>query len=140
MKYFITIFCSVILSSSLFAQATASANEMISAVNIETINLDLASDNIEIKETKGSRIIIESHIKLTTVNNGAMLNFLVNSGRYALENKVDATTQTLSITRKKNMNVLLVKGEECEEIISYIVLVPASVKVVNTKSSTASIK
>ncbi|WMX14523.1 MULTISPECIES: hypothetical protein [unclassified Aureispira] len=140
MKFFATILFSVIISSSLFAQATASANEMISAANIATINLDLDTDNIEIKETKGSRIIIESHIKLATVNNSAMLDFLVNSGRYALESTTDATTQTLNITRKKNMNVLLVKGEECKEIISYIVLVPASVKVVNTKSPTASIK
>jgi hypothetical protein len=140
MRYFIAVFFFLILSSNLFAQATASANELISAANIETINLDLDSDNIEIKETKGSRIIIESHIKLTTVNNSAMLDFLVSSGRYALVNKADATTQTLNITRKKAMNVLLVKGEECEEVITYIVLIPASVKVVNTKSPTASIK
>ena len=140
MKYFIAIFIAVIFSSSLSAQATASTNELIAAANIEVINLDLDSDNIEIRETKGSRIIIESHIKLTTVSNSAMLNFLVNSGRYALENKADATTQTLSITRNKTMNVLLVKGKECEEVISYIILVPASVKIVNTKSPTASIK
>lgn len=140
MKYFIAVFIAVILSNSVSAQATASTNELITATNIEVINLDLNSDNIEIKETKGSRIIIESHIELTTVNNSAMLNFLVNSGRYALKNKADATTQTLTITRNKTMNVLLVKGKECEEIISYTILIPDSVKVVNTKSPTASIK
>lgn len=140
MKYFIAILFSILLSNNTFAQATASTNELISAANIESVNLDLGSKNIEIKETKGSRIIVESHIKLATVNNSAMLDFLVNSGRYALESKVDATTQTLNITRNKAMNVLIVKGEECEEIISYIVLVPASVKIVNTKSPTASIK
>jgi hypothetical protein len=140
MKYFIAILLPILFSSSLFAQATASVNEIISVANIETINLDLDSDDIEIKETKGSRIIIESHIKLTTVSNNAMLDFLVNSGRYALENKTDATTQTLNITRKKEKNVLLVKGKECEEIIRYNILVPASVKIVNTKSPTASIK
>jgi hypothetical protein len=140
MKYFIAIFIAVIFSSSLSAQATASTNELIAAAGIEVLNLDLDSDNIEIRETKGSRIIIESHIKLTTVSNSAMLNFLVNSGRYALENKADGTTQTLSITRNKTMNVLLVKGKECEEVISYTILVPASVKIVNTKSPTASIK
>lgn len=140
MRYFITVFIAVIFSTSLFAQATASTNELITATNIEVINLDLDSDNIEIKETKGSRIIIESHIKLATVNNSAMLNFLVSSGRYALESRTDATTQTLSITRKKAMNVLLVKGKECEEIISYTILIPDSIKTVNTKSPAASIK
>lgn len=140
MKYFILIFFSLIVSSTAFSQATASANEMISAVNIETINLDLDSDNIEIKETKGTRIIIESHIKLESIDNATMLNFLINSGRYALESRTDATTQTLDISRKKVMNVLLVKGQECKETITYTILVPASVKVVNTKSPTASIK
>jgi len=140
MQYFIVIFFTVLFSSSLSAQATASTNELVSAVNIEVLNLDLDSDNIEIRETKGSRIIIESQIQLSTVSNSALLNFLINSGRYALENKVDATTQTLSVFRKKTRNVLLVKGEECEEFINYIILVPASVKVVHTKSLTASIK
>jgi hypothetical protein len=140
MKYFIAFFIPFLLSTSLFAQATASVNEVISAASIETVHLDLDSDDIEIKETKGSRIIIESSVKLTTVSNTAMLDFLINSGRYALESTTDATTQTLSITRKKDINVLLVKGKECEEVISYRILVPASVKIVNTKSQTASIK
>lgn len=140
MKYFIAILFSIILSSSLSAQAMASTNELISATDIEILNLNLDSDNIEIKETKGSRIIIESYIKLTTVSSNALLSFLVNSGRYSLENNRDATTQTLNITCKKTKNVLLVKGKECEEIISYKILVPASVKVVNTKSPIASIK
>ncbi|MFT5645606.1 MAG: hypothetical protein ACI976_000279 [Aureispira sp.] len=140
MKYFIAILFSIILSSSLFAQAMASTNELILATNIEILNLDLDSDNIEIKETKGSRIIIESYIKLTTVSSNALLSFLVNSGRYSLENKRDVTTQTLNIGCKKTRNVLLVKGKECEEVIFYKILVPASVKVVNTKSPIASIK
>lgn len=140
MQYFIVIFFTVLFSSSLSAQATASTNELVSATNIEVLNLNLDSDNVEIRETKGSRIIIESQIKLSTVSNTALLNFLINSGRYSLENKADLTTQTLSISRKKTMNVLLVKGKECEEIINYIILVPASVKMVHTKSPTASIK
>jgi hypothetical protein len=140
MRYFITVFIAVIFSTSLSAQATATTNELITATNIEVLNLDLDSDNIEIKETKGSRVIIESHIELTTVSNSAMLKFLVSSGRYALENRADATTQTLSITRKKTMNVLLVKGKECEEVISYTILIPNSIKVVNTKSPAESIK
>lgn len=140
MKYFIAILFSIIFSSSLSAQAMASTNELISATNIEILNLNLDSDNIEIKETKGSRIIIESHIKLTTVSSSALLSFLINSGRYTLENNRNVATQTLSITCKKTRNVLLVKGEECEEVIFYKILVPASVKIVNTKSPIASIK
>lgn len=140
MKYFIAILFSIIFSSSLSAQAMASTNELISATNIEILNLNLDSDNIEIKETKGSRIIIESHIKLTTVSSSALLSFLINSGRYTLENNRNVATQTLSIACKKTRNVLLVKGDECEEVIFYKILVPASVRIVNTKSPIASIK
>ncbi|WP_264790290.1 hypothetical protein [Aureispira anguillae] len=140
MKFFIIVFFAFVFSSNLSAQATASANETITVSNISTINLDLDSDNIEIKETKGSRVIIESHITLETINNTTLLEFLVNSGRYALKNEADASTQTLTITRKKVSNVLLIKGEECKETVRYVVLVPASVKFVNTSSSTASIK
>lgn len=140
MKIFTTILFAFILSGSLFAQATSSTNEMITVANITTINLDLESENIEIKETKGSRVIIESHIKLETINNTTLLEFLVTSGRYSLANSVDATTQTLTITRKKVNNVLVVKGEECKENIRYVVLVPSSVKMVNTSSATASVE
>lgn len=139
MKFFTTILFALIISGNMLAQATSSTNEMISVTNISIINLDLESDNIEIKETKGSRVIIESHIKLETINNTTLLEFLVSSGRYNLNNSVDATTQTLTITRKKNNNVLLVKGEECKESIHYIVLVPSTVKVVNT-TATASVE
>lgn len=122
------------------AQATASTNETIVISDVSTINLDLGSDDIEIRETKGSRVIIESHIRLETINNTTLLEFLVKSGRYALESKMDATTQALTITRKKNSNVLLIKGEECKEIMRYIILVPSSVKVVNTNSATANVE
>ena len=138
MKFLMTLVCFLFVSCSLFAQVTRSANETITINNIATINLDLESENIEIRETKGSRVIVESHITLESIKNATLLEFMINSGRYALENKVDASTQTMSITRKKNTNVLLVKGEECKEHVRYVILVPDSVKFVNTSGATAS--
>jgi len=138
MKSFITLLFTCFISASLFAQVTRSANEVVSASDVTTMNLNLDSDNIEIKETKGTRIIIESHITLETISNATLLEFLINSGRYSIENTFNATTHTLDIKRKKNTNVLLVKGEECKESIRYVILVPSSVKFVNTSSATAS--
>jgi len=132
MKIFVTLLFTLFLSCGLFAQATGSSNEVITVSNITTVNLDLESDNIEIKETKGSRVIIESHITLESINNMTLLDFLINSGRYDLENRVDAVTHSLTITRKKTKNVLLVKGEDCKESIRYVILIPETVKFVNT--------
>lgn len=138
MKFFATFFFTCIISTSIFAQVTRSSSEVVSANDVSTMNLNLNSDNIEIKETKGTRIIIESHITLESISNATLLEFLINSGRYSIANKFNATTHTLDIARKKNTNVLLVKGEECKESIRYVILVPSSVKFVNTSSATAS--
>lgn len=135
---FIIFLLPLFISCNIFAQATGSTNDVITVPDITTIDLNLDSDDITVKETKGSRIIIESHITLESINNTTLLEFLIKSGRYDLENRVDAMSQSLTITRKKNRNVLLVKGQDCKESIRYIILVPSSVKHVNTNTSTAS--
>ena len=138
MKNLITFFLAIFVTSNLLAQATRSTHNAITATNITTLNLELDTEDIVVKETKGTRIIIESHITLETISNVTLLEFLIKSGRYDIENKVNAITQTLSISRKKANNVLLVKGEDCKESVRYVILIPSSVKFVNTNSSTAS--
>lgn len=121
----------LLLSSSIcFAQATASTNQMISVGDIASLQLDLKAETIEIKKTKGSRVIIESHITLSNMTNGALLEYLVKAGRYQLITSMDASDKSLTIKRKINSNVILVKGKECTEKIRYVVLVPESIKTV----------
>lgn len=127
-------------TNTLCAQATRSFNETISATDVTTIQLNLDSENIDIRETKGSRVIIEAHITLEGIDNTTLLEFLISSGRYNLENRMDATTSTLVINQKKEKNVLLVKGQECKEKIRYVILVPSTVKFVKTNNSTTASK
>lgn len=123
-----------------FAQATASTNQMINSGTISSLELDLRSENIEIKSTKGSRIIIESHVTLENMNNNNMLEYLIKAGRYELITSIDASSKTLTIQRKINSNVILVKGQECTEKLRYVVLVPASVRMVKKNGSSTLIK
>ena len=139
MKTFFTIFFSAFCFLAQ-AQVARTATQTILATNVATINLSLNSENIEIIETKGSRIIIETKIALEGVTNLTLLDFVISSGRYELINKLDQTNQSISVSRKKNKNSLIVKGEEVKENLSYKILVPETIKFVNTKSSaTASI-
>ena len=128
----------IFIASNLLAQATGSTHNAVTASNITTLNLELDTEDVVVKETKGTRIIIESHITLETISNVTLLQFLIKSGRYDLEKNVNETTQTLNISRKKTNNVLLVKGQDCKELVKYVILIPSSVKFVNTNPSTVS--
>ncbi len=121
------------------AQVTRTASQTITAGTATTVNLDLGSNDVEIAETKGSRIIVEASIGLDKLDNVNLLEFVIKTGRYELESKLDNTTQTLTITRKKNLNILMVKGQECKENVKYKILIPSSVKFVHQGGSTASI-
>jgi len=104
--------------------------------NITQVRLQLTG-NVEIRETKGSRVLVEI-TAAAAVPNEAMMNFLVENGRYEVASDVDATAGTLTLTTQKPKNVLMVKGQECKEEISYVVYLPASIKFVNKEVSTSS--
>lgn len=130
MKHLFTLMMLLATCSASFAQATASTNQTISVGAIATLELDLRAENIEIRPTKGSRVIIESHVTLEKVTNTSMLEYLIKAGRYELITNMDASSKALSIQRKVNSNVILVKGQECTEKVRYVVLVPESIQTV----------
>jgi predicted adenine nucleotide alpha hydrolase (AANH) superfamily ATPase len=137
MKYIFTIIITVFAFSFSMAQASEVAHETIMAQGIEQVKFDLGTKNIEVKRTKGSRIIVESSVKIS-IPNANLLKYLVKSGRYQLETSIDAATSTLTISRKKNTNVLIVKGKECEEELTYTVLLPEHIKFAGDTSVSAS--
>jgi len=139
MKPILTILFIAFLSvTATFAQVTRTTTQTITTSNVNTINLDLNAAEVELVETKGSRIIVEARISLENISNLSLLEFLINSGRYDIIKKMDNSTSTLNLSRKKSKNALIVKGVECKEVIKYKILVPTSVKFVNTNNSTAS--
>lgn len=94
--------------------------------NAESIKIDIEGAKVILKETKGTRILVETSIELSLPNN-ALLNFVVESGRYELTKTVDATSRQLFLSSKKNKNVIVVKGETCLEKVVYTIYVPSSI-------------
>jgi hypothetical protein len=99
--------------------------------------LDLGEGKVEIRQTKGSRIAVEAIVVVSGLGNDKMLNFLVEQGRYALKMDTDLTTGTIRISNNKTRNVLMVKGQQCQEDFTYIIYVPSSIKTVQNKSEIA---
>ncbi|MGH1337552.1 MAG: hypothetical protein ACRBFS_15620 [Aureispira sp.] len=140
MKHLFIVLMWLAACSTSYAQATASTNQTISVGAIASLQLDLRSESIEIRTTKGSRVIIESHITLENINNNSMLEYLIKAGRYELITNMDASSKSLTVQRKVNSNVILVKGQECTENIRYVVLVPDSIKTVKENGATTPVE
>ena len=104
--------------------------------NINQIKLNLNSTNIQNRETKGSRVMVEMLIS-ADVPNESMMNFLIENGRYELNSQNDMSTSTLTLSSVKPANVIVVKGKECKEEVSYIVYLPSTVKFINADKSSS---
>lgn len=98
---------------------------------ITKVRINVPSKNIEIFKTKGTRISIETSVR---INAGTLplLDYLVKSGRYQMEVLADGQTNLLTLTPPRSNKVLLVKGEECQEEISYKIHIPESVQYIET--------
>ena len=121
-----------LLSTSLFftfslccciGQISKITYQTIMTQDAETIIIDIKGDEVEIKETKGTRILVETLVKLSLPNE-ALLNFVIESGRYQLIKKYNSSTRELSLKSKKNRNIIIVKGNECQEEIKYKIYIP----------------
>ena len=118
-----------------FAQSTDVAHETINAQGVEQVKFDLGTKDVVVKTTKGSRIIVESRVTISIANE-TLLKYLIDSGRYGVENNIDASSGVMTIARKRSKNVLIVKGQECEEKFSFTIFLPEGIKF--TESSSAS--
>lgn len=122
----ITIFLLAGIANS-FAQASLTFNQTFSTLKATNLELKLNSQNIKIKNTKGSRIIVEASVQISSSNYN-LLEFMQNTGRYELEQQMDADRKVLILSTKRLKNVVVIKGEEIRETISYTVYVPNTIK------------
>lgn len=117
------------LSQLCLGQVSKKTYQTIIANNTEVVRINIEGATVELKETKGSRILVETIVKLS-VPNEALLDFVIGNGRYELVQTKDDSKRELLLEAKKNKNVILVKGEACAEVVSYIVYVPSSMKAI----------
>ncbi len=131
---FFTILCCSLCPKNTWAQLVSKTiHQTFTLDGAEKININVVGSKVEIRETKGSRILCETTVKLA-VSNEKLLDFVANSGRYDLDKVIDNATNELTIASKKSNNVIVVKGEEIREELSYIFYIPTTIKFVNNST------
>ena len=135
---FCTFLLSLVVTSFCSAQVKQVHTKHTTFVldGINQVKLDVGTSQVDVRETKGSRVLIEITAS-AEVPNESMMNFLVESGRYELISETDLSNGTLVLSKKKNNNVIVIKGKECIEEVSYVVYIPSSIKYVNTNMTSS---
>lgn len=131
-------FCGLLLT--LFAynttcsgQSSKTIHQTFQVDNAQKININVVGTKVEMRETKGSRVMVEVSVKLS-VPNDRLLDFVINNGRYDLNRELNSASGELTISSKKTNNVLIVQGKECYEEISYVFYLPPAIKYANNST------
>lgn len=95
------------------------------------IRINIPSNQIEIVKTKGTRISIETAIRIN-VGTLPLLDYLVKNGRYQINVHINEQISMLTLSPPKNNNVLIIKGKECGEVITYKIHIPEMITLVET--------
>ncbi len=117
----------LLLGSSSFAQASLTLNQTFSTLQATELQLQVGNENFQLKSTKGSRIIIETAVRISSSNYN-LLEFMKKSGRYELEQQLDADRNVLILSTNRLKNVVVIKGEEISETIHYTIYLPSTIK------------
>jgi len=131
------LFCTLffaLLAGVCEAQITKTIHQTFTLDDATNVDINVVGKNVEIRETKGSRVMVEITIQISEPNE-RLLDFIINSGRYNLDRTMDVSQGRLKIASKRTNNVIMVKGKECYEQLSYIFYVPAAVKYVNNSTT-----
>lgn len=133
LRLFVTLLFCWFGAEMSFCQVTKTLHQTFTLDATEKVNINVVAKKIEMKETKGTRILVETKVTISLPND-RLLDFVCNSGRYDLTKTVDVSTRELTISSKKTNDVIVVKGEECVETLEYTIYMPASVKFSNNST------
>lgn len=133
LKVYITLLFCWVCMGTIWGQVSKTLHQTFTLDAAEKVNVNVVGRRVEMKETKGSRILVETKV-IISLPNDRLLDFVCNSGRYDLIKTTDATTRELTISSKKTNDILIIKGEECVEILEYTIYMPISVKFANNST------
>lgn len=129
-------FLILLYSSATPAQVSQTIHQTFTIESADKISVDLdRAQNILFKETKGSRILVETTVQLSLPNQ-SLLEFVIKNGRYDLIKSIDNTRRALTLSSKKKNNVIVVKGQECQEFVSYTIYIPVNIHLSEDSSLT----
>ncbi len=129
-RIYLSLFICFLAVSNGFAQATLKFNQTFASQDASKINVDINSDNVTIKSIKGSRIIVETLIKISSPNT-RLLEFIAEGGRYNLERTYDESKNELTLISNKLKDVISIKGEAIQEESAYVIYLPETTEFVN---------
>lgn len=114
----------------LSAQVSTSLNQSFDIDIAQSISLEVNSPNLKVKYTQGTRILVETRVSLS-IDNSTLLHFIAQKGRYDLTKELDLTTKCLKLVPKNKQDLILVKGKELQEDISYTIYIPREMALVD---------
>lgn len=117
--FFVCLNLPIVLS----AQASTSLNQIFKIDAAQSISIQVNSPDLVVKYTQGTRILVETKVSLS-IDNSTLLNFIKQKGRYDLIKEFDANTKCLKLVPKNKRDLILVKGKELQEKISYTIYIP----------------
>lgn len=119
------------LSFSLFLHTFTFGQEfnhqIFTCKNINTLTILVDTDNVDVVEIKGSRLLIDTYINISDVS-AKFTRLLVKRGTYNLHASYNSILGELTLSappRKK----MIVRGKVVKEDLKYIIYVPDNINV-----------
>ena len=121
----------VLFSFFLFLQISLTGQEfnhqIFTCKDIRTLNILVNTDNIDVVEIKGSRLLIDTYININEVS-PKFIRLLVKRGTYNLHATYNNVLGELTLStppRKK----MIVRGNVVKEDLKYIIYVPEDINI-----------
>lgn len=119
-----------------FAEVRGQASSKISQIatlpsGVTKIRIHIPRSQVEILKTRGTRIFIQTAIHIN-IGTFSLLDYLVKAQRYQINVLMNEQTEMLVLSPSKNNNVLVVKGTECEELVTYKIHIPETATLIET--------
>jgi hypothetical protein len=139
-KFSLVLLFSGLFSGVSFAQSSITVDAETSKFLRQTFTmddfkeviLDVGKDDVVFEKTKGSRVIIETSVKISTAN-FMVLEYLANRGRYDFKKSVDNYTEEVIISACIEKEDIVIKGETLKEEVKHVIYIPQSVFLVDTE-------
>ena len=116
--------------SNLFSQSNLKFSQTFTCRKSNHINIDISNPNLVIKSVKGSIIVVEASVEISS-NNYRLLEFLTNNGRYNLKFDITEDDKLITISDKNNKDKIKIKGITIGEKISYTLYIPENKEIQN---------
>lgn len=133
MKYIYSVLLVCISAFALHGQVTKTIHQTFHVKDAAKVNINVVAKDVEVRPTQGSRVMVETTVNISAPR-ARLLDYLANSGRYDLVTTLNDATAELTIASKKTNGVIMVKGEECREELTYILYIPEQVAYVNNST------